>query len=237
MPKKAIFIHIPKTAGSTFTQLLVNNYAEEERFPTSWSNILAGRGDGLDKLDSQHQQQLRLIYGHQPFGNQRYLSGESHYITFLREPVDRAISHYYFLNGNAPNRDALFQHLLYDYQSRWNGLPTIYLISNFQTRWLSNALFGMAYATEEDMLEAALKNLEQMEVGLVERFDESVDRFCRLLQLSKAELVDEKVSQTRPRMHELPEPVMTRLRQINQLDEKLYQRARQRFGQSLARMN
>ncbi len=38
---------------------------------------------------------IHLLGGHLPFGIYQYLPSDSRYITFLRDPVERTLSHYY----------------------------------------------------------------------------------------------------------------------------------------------
>lgn len=85
-----IFIHIPKTAGSTLRTLITENYAADE--------VLSLYGDPKEILVAAAAQMgrtdtYRLIQGHTPYGTHRFLGiREPRYFTFLRDPVERLLS-------------------------------------------------------------------------------------------------------------------------------------------------
>ena len=60
--------------------------------------IALGNND-LDRFEALNEEQLariRLLNGHMGYGLHRYLPRPAVYITFLREPVERVLSHYSF---------------------------------------------------------------------------------------------------------------------------------------------
>jgi len=91
-----VSIHIPKTAGTSFRKLLEKNYAnavelvyEGERSRTF-----------LDKKYYRCRKGTRVIHGHFPVfpDLKKYYPG-SKLITWIRDPIDRLISHYYFFKS------------------------------------------------------------------------------------------------------------------------------------------
>ena len=83
---KRIFLHIPKTAGTSLNEILQRVY---------------GR-DGLVRIYSHEDEHLReilrdveradAISGHLSFGIHEYFGIEARYVTFLRHPVARVVS-------------------------------------------------------------------------------------------------------------------------------------------------
>ncbi|MGB3392865.1 MAG: hypothetical protein WA956_13390 [Stenotrophomonas sp.] len=85
-----IFVHIPKTAGSTLRTLITANY------PAGQVLNLNGDPKQILKVAAQHMgktESCRLVYGHTPYGTHRFLGlRQPRYYTFLRDPVDRFLS-------------------------------------------------------------------------------------------------------------------------------------------------
>lgn len=175
--QKLIFLHIPKTAGSTFDNFLRNYFYEKEIIEVTWKSWFNGCNDLLTKKHLNNK--ISLVTGHQPFGNHVYLQGNWVYVTFLRDPVERTFSHYYFLTKDASY--AKLAEILNSPGFMWKHIPMFKLFDNFQTRFLSNNIFGVEYASMSEMCSCAIQNLKGMHVGLTERFDDSLMYFANLL--------------------------------------------------------
>lgn len=117
-----IFVHVPRTAGTTFVRQVEANYKKDELLR------LYNKELGLDSNKSyRHEDYLKLvekkikklgkkkkkikvIYGHRvPCGIHRYFKNrEPYYITFLRDPLKRVKSLYnlwYHSYLNLPNQE------------------------------------------------------------------------------------------------------------------------------------
>jgi hypothetical protein len=228
--ERAIFIHIPKTAGSSFAERLREAYPKQDIISVSWSSWFNGVNDVLLQLRPFGAKvSARLLAGHQPYGNHRYLSGSWTYITFMREPVERALSHYYFLTKDGSY--AKLPDILGQSRLVWNNIPFHYLFDNFQTRFLSNNIFGACYPSGSAMLGAAIENLNNIHVGLTEEFSLSVRYFECLLNLpADAAFESKKVSNRRALgAGDLYEKV----KEHNGLDRVLYEYAKVKFNEQL----
>jgi hypothetical protein len=87
-----LFVHVPKTAGTTLRVLMLRQYLGQEVFVIGHS-IQAGRRQ-LRAMDEQGKWRLRVVYGHMCWGwHQDLAPGQPHaYITMLRDPVERVLS-------------------------------------------------------------------------------------------------------------------------------------------------
>ncbi len=84
-----LFLHIPKTAGTTVLTFLERQYKPGEVFRLNWQGPAHCQ---LEALTRQH----RVLAGHISFGLHRKLGRPCRYITLLRNPIDRIVSFYYF---------------------------------------------------------------------------------------------------------------------------------------------
>jgi len=85
--KKLIFVHVPKTAGSSFAYYLSRLYNHARDTEKYW------RGEYTDRNIFESYD---LIYGHFHYSKYKYLNRPL--ITLLRNPVERVISQYYYSN-------------------------------------------------------------------------------------------------------------------------------------------
>ena len=89
-----LFVHIPKTAGTTFQTILRKLYSEQDRcelYPSWW---VAKAGLELHTK----RDRFRAVGGHFTYGVHAkpeirpFLEDDMHYITILRDPVHRVVS-------------------------------------------------------------------------------------------------------------------------------------------------
>lgn len=114
MQEVVISVHIPKTGGTSFRRILEDTYRDAILEDYDWlTRPKAFSGSTLDASDDEIRDALkgiRCIHGH--FAAQKYkrlqeIDGiRPIFITWLRDPVERAISAYYFLRAN-PSEQSL----------------------------------------------------------------------------------------------------------------------------------
>ena len=95
-----VFIHLPKTGGSTLDALLFRQFPREKVFHISdtphCETFLAMGDEERDRFD--------CIIGHVPACIHNFISRPCRYIVLLREPLERAISDYYSILTNSAHR-------------------------------------------------------------------------------------------------------------------------------------
>jgi hypothetical protein len=90
-----LFLHIPKSAGTTVHNFLNLQFGPEKVFIMNWQGNPEALHD-YQKLTPAARDQLRAVTGHLQFGTHEHLGRPSTYITLLREPIDRLVSFYYY---------------------------------------------------------------------------------------------------------------------------------------------
>lgn len=218
-----LFLHIPKTAGTTLHHILLRHYSPGEIYTDVFSEDLAV--DTFRNLPQERKDQIKILWGHFSFGLHQYLPQPTTYFTFLREPVERVLSHYYFVRSRPEFvlNERIEKEKLNVNEVIQQGL--IVDIKNVQTRMLAGLPYLFpADAYTEEHLEIAKENLRQhfSVIGLVERFDES------LLLLQQAfgwhNIYYMQYNKTL-RHEEVSQETLKYIRDENALDMELYRHA------------
>ena len=192
------------------------------------------------QLDENARSRISVLKGHMSFGLHTYLPGPSTYITFLRDPVDRVISLYYFVLRTP-------QHFAHEAVTRATMSLEDFVTSgvmrqtdNDQTRLLSGvgAEAGFGDCTRQ-MLSKAQENLRTFfdVVGLVERFDETLILLKRTFGWGWPFYVRRNVTKSRPYRKVPPSRVIDLISQRNHLDLELYQYARKIMQKQLQQVS
>ncbi len=89
-----IFLHIPKTAGTSLRNTLLRDVPAGEcllLYPGHMPGISTERSLQVPLC---HRNRLSWIYGHIPFGYHAYLTRPARYVSFVREPMARLRSNF-----------------------------------------------------------------------------------------------------------------------------------------------
>ena len=96
MPKPVVFIHIPKTGGSTLRFGLETVYGKEHLFniarDRSYLDVIAEQRGSLCKYQA--------LTGHMRYDAVQWFHSNAVVFTFMRHPVDRAVSTYNYIKNN-----------------------------------------------------------------------------------------------------------------------------------------
>jgi glycosyltransferase involved in cell wall biosynthesis len=233
--RRAIFVHVPKTAGSTLLRVMEREYAPAP-VAMLYGN-LSEKLEALRALGPGEQRKVRAVAGHMAMGLDHDLAGASAYLTILRDPVERIISHYHYVRSrpHEPGHARAMEGIdsLDDYVRRSVFAA---IVNNGQTRLLGGDVGAMAQPADAAALERALAALTRPDVvvGVQDRFDEFLLLACRAFGWGLPAYRNENVGVGRPRAAELSDETRALIREHNALDVALYEEARTRVERELA---
>jgi hypothetical protein len=224
-----VFVHIPKTAGTTLHKVISHQYPRREILirhdadgPVSEA-IRAGQG----KLPA-------VVMGHLSVGLHRYQPGVR-YITCLREPVARLVSHYHHgLNDSS--------HYLHE-AIRRDGLDLAAYVASGLSGELSNGMTRMLAGVEDfhgavvdrTVFEIAKRNIEEHfdAVLLSERFDEGLLLLARQMGWKTPWYLRRKVGKYSAAAAMPDAETRRRVEERNAFDIELHAWARDRFDRKV----
>jgi hypothetical protein len=96
-----LFMHIPKTAGTAFREAIIDNYKHSQvayLYPHPPGFLVSDLG----LLPLEQRAKFRFVIGHFQYGIHEFLPQEYTYVTIVRDPVERVISHYHYLLQTQP---------------------------------------------------------------------------------------------------------------------------------------
>ena len=97
------FVHIPKTAGTTLTELLHAQFKKNQIFQISPPYHLQRLSEFYSQSPSERAK-FKLVSGHFPMPLEDTLAREDRVLTVLRNPIDRVISLYFFILSDPKHR-------------------------------------------------------------------------------------------------------------------------------------
>jgi hypothetical protein len=236
-PRPLIFIHLPKAGGTTLMGAIIARYRAGRGFRFTG---LQSRTEEFKALPPEERAKFDIVHGHVHFGIHKWLPDPAIYATMLRDPVDRIISHYYFVKASPEHylHDLLQSHRWSLEQYATEGVN--WETDNDQVRWLTEAEHSQVPLGQvsRSLLEEAKWNLQNAMTafGLVERFDESLECFRR--SFGWPDLTCERVKNVnteRPRSP-LPQRTIDAIRRTNRWDVELYEFACELFERQLLRL-
>lgn len=227
--ESVIFLHLPKTAGTTLNRLIEWEYPLTEMYSVDpvlfeWSYAR------LRNLPKKRLRKTRIFKGHMLFGLHEVLPQPATYITVLRNPVDRVLSAYYFMRGYKLH--PLYWKLR---RNKWSLEEYVERTTrdNVQCKIIANAAYHEPCTQE--IMERALQHLDRYfsVVGLSERFEESLAlmklRFGWQLKSYSAF----NVTRSRPKRQDLPQTSLDMIAERNRFDVALYRHATKLFEEAV----
>ena len=231
-PKKQLmFVHIPKTAGTTFVLILGRLF--------KWNKTLSyysaqGRKNHVD-FSAAYKNKFDLSYGHIPFIPDQGLERGIEYFTFLRKPRERLLSGYKYLKGDKDHgiekaTAVADTYLLKDFLKQ----GVIKNFDNLMVRYLSNNIEKAYLEINEADLELAIKNFDTyfQIFGLTEYFNESLVLLSDYMKWAPLYYVKENKSSFKA--EELDEETEKLIEACNKYDEVLYKHAHAKFLKMMA---
>ena len=250
-----IWLATPKTAGTTLSDIVLRKFGggifdamQDQRTDSALGvQRLSSIKELWDAVPHEKRSAFRFTGGHLPFGVRSIFEQPNCCFTFLRDPIEHAISLFYFWveigliapeQVNKPGGISLERAVdegillaLFNYQTRLlSGLPE--LDPPFRRFPSKQQLEVPAHA-----LTLAEHHLDEMFfVGITELFDESVLILKEIFGWEFADLlyVRQKVGTIRPRTSEMASALRRTIAEITGVDRQLYQYARARFAAQAA---
>lgn len=230
-PETAIFLHIPKTAGTTLYKLLWRHYRKDRMYTI---DHVGQTLDSFRQLSAGQKQRLQLVAGHIDYGIHEFLPQPATYFTFLRQPVDLVVSYYNYLKG-------AIEHPHYPFVVG-GGMSLRQLLDsgmdenmhNLQTRVLAGKGHkGASYVCTAVDLELAKERLRHhfSVVGLTEQFDGSLLLLKKRFGWRSLYYARLNVARQRPLVDE---ETVRAIEQANQHDLALYAYGQTLFAEQVA---
>jgi hypothetical protein len=231
-----IFLHIPKSGGITLHRILERHFRRPERFRVR-APRMAESIRWFAEVPEERRRQMRLIWGHVSFGIHEFVPRTSTYVTLLRNPVKRVISHYLYVvrRPEHPHHRMLTTDGLTLSEYIRSGIA--FEVDNQQTRALAGDFSTPFGHSSEEMLKKAKSNIEGhfSLVGLTERFDESLVVLKHVFGWSRLFYVAVNVGGTRVGPASISAQARKLIEEHNELDLRLYAYAKKRFEETIAR--
>jgi len=247
-PKRALFLHIQKTAGSSIVSLARPAYGLEEvlshgDYLSDGQKLTLNKEDSISTKSREFSvsengaakyRHIHFISGHFGFDFAKPLLNERYSFTFLRNPIERILSHYYFLLTRDPQQYktyALAQSLTLD-QFLMLGLED----PSIKTRIWNNLTWQLAHGygnsdgrnissfSPEKMLELAIRHLGEFSyIGFAETFEKDRDHILKALGIAPPlEKIVSNANPERPTAKDLPATTLKLLKELTHLDRALY---------------
>jgi Sulfotransferase domain len=250
------FVHIPRTGGGTFSSAISKNYSRLQG-PGNYQKNPEATRNGVERIGRENVK--KAVGDHVPYGLYlKYLPADARYITLVREPVDRVISHYHFhaqagktpgaagarklrtmweqlLNAERLDREGGEQEepIVLEPDAEFSleeGLRRkIPIYDNFMTRFLWGGE-SLFGELPPDAVERAKENISKFWfVAIRERLDDSIVLLGKKLGVGLMPYHHRHVSQKRPPLDETPAELRELVAENNAMDIELYRFAREQF--------
>ena len=225
--RPAIFMHIQKTAGTSITEAVRPHYQSD----------IVSHGDYLTH-DTASLKNIRFISGHFGFEYARQFMDGRYSFTFLRDPVERILSLYYFSRTRDPAEYPIYR------AAHEMDLAT-YLRAGFHHRDLNAYLWNQqawqlacGWAdpqqrdipdfTDDQILERAKAHVMELSyVGFVESMAVDSKAVLASLQVPVHEpVVPANRTPERPQRNDLPAATIRLAEELTRLDAALYAHAK-----------
>jgi hypothetical protein len=238
-----VFLHVPKTGGTSLHNILVANYQGSEVCPERFNN--------LKQIDINQIRGYKYYSGHYDWSSLSYIEREKKLVTLLRNPKKRIISLYHFwrshtlshiekhsLNGPRLAKSHGFSEFLDLLGSGVASNIDNVLARNFVGRNFVGKYREFLYP-EDEIFDRAYENISCLDaVGFMEFMKPSVDRVVSALGFVPPQTIprerDSRLFSENPAMELIPPPVITdevdeKLEKLTRHDSRIYEKLLDEF--------
>ena len=228
-PGSYFFMHIMKTAGTSFAQHLEPNFADDEIYPHPSTKGPVHMEQywkvaELRALTAEDRARIRVYAGHFPYVASRIVDADTT-LTILRHPVARTYSALRHLERHFPQHHGKALEAIYE--DDWHN-PT--WLRNYQVKLFALTLEDDPTAhidvvvVDEARFRVAVGHLEEMALfGLTERYDEFTAEVARRYGWS---FRDAKRLQVGGEADDVPAALRRRIEEDSAADVAFYEHAR-----------
>ena len=233
-----IFVHIPKTAGTTLRHIIQSQFKPNNVFEFYYLKAQPSRvPQGIEKYNNLSEAQkkaIEFVSGHAGFGLHEFIPRPCTYITVLRNPVERVVSYYYSLlrNKNKIVENKTLEDFIQTYGRVHNEMTCFLSGLTLKAQLQDPSIDVKAKQFDRETLEIAKNNLKKHYAvfGFVERFDETCILLKRILGWNISPLyVRKNVSKQQNWTDNLPKHTLNLIEKFNELDFQLYDYAQEMF--------
>lgn len=215
--KLLLYMHVPKTGGSSFTQAIIENCPNIFHYRTISTDLL---NEMLDKMDA--------VCGHFVYGIHRDIKRQYQYVTMLRHPYQRALSFFYFKYKDpnylfSYNKDLTFEEYVLDPANDAE-------YCNLQSRMILGHLDDF-YPNYQKVCSHLTQNFTF--VGLTERYDISLFLFMQKINWKLQHFPKINVTPNRPIDLNLSKKAAEVFFRKNEIDRKVYEYAYRKFNEQV----
>lgn len=234
-----IFQHLHRTGGTTVFSVMRRYFDGDAMHRID--KIMSNEKRSVERFLSFSQNErdnIKLLYGHLPFGLHIHFSHPCDYITIVRDPIERVLSEYARLMSW---RD--LSHIKNSEKARGMSLKDFInsnfaATNNYQTRVISKNWtdqYEEVSPIGEDELAEAKQNLKKyfIGVGVTDRLDEAIVVFAKMFGWKNPYYFEKKYSTNRDGA--VPRECREAMKEKNKLDMELYRFAGQMLDESIAR--
>lgn len=251
VPDVLIHLHIPKTGGTSLNSMMQHGFRNDEVLDISIDidEFYCGLGiatyehcqERLASYSRDDLARIRYATGHLPMGLHSVFDRPAKYFTVIRHPVDRVISHFYYLIQE--NRPFLKDGRLLTFEEYVESARDIYL-RDYQVRLVSgcpeldverreHGLQTPGASVERRHLDAAKRNIEKHFLAAA-----PLERMIELTLLTRGiygwplrRLLTEYKGRTRrrPLIRDVSPHLIKIMEECNSYDLELYEWVQKRF--------